>query len=202
MRLKLSEYCILYPQAAMRYPVFKGFQCLAAALLIGAFGSAALADNAKVSDWFGKYNEIRHRAQMTPDEKERSGRLLTQGMMASVFHAPEDSGDKQASAALLKKMVDRYTKAASEMDQLAAPPETKKLHLGYRQYFQNARGVFSDYLKIQGNLFATDASGNSIIGKLQERKSALEALDASNKELDAQLRAKYHIAPYPYDPPR
>jgi hypothetical protein len=186
----------------MRYPVFKWFQCFAVALVISAIGTWALADNAKVSEWFAKYNEVRHRAQMTPEEKERSGRLLTQGMVASVFHAPDDSGDKQASAALLKKMVDRYSKAIHEMDQLPAPAETKKLHLGYRQYFTNARGVFSDYLKIQGNLFATDASGNSIVGQLQERKSALEALDASNKDLDAKLRAKYHIAPYPYDVPR
>ena len=186
----------------MRYPVFKWFQCLAAALLIGAIGTAVLADNAKVTQWFAKYNEVRHRAQMTPEEKERSGRLLTQGMVASVFHAPEDSGDKEASAALLRKMVDRYSKAIHEMDQLPAPSETKKLHLGYRQYFTNARGMFSDYLKIQGNLFATDAGGNSILGQLQERKSALESLDASNKELDARLRAKYHIAPYPYESPR
>lgn len=180
-------------------------------LSLGLAGFAQAADQAaprsapakgakanKVAEWFQKYNEIRHRAQMSPQEKEHSGRLMTAGLAASVFRGPEADADKAASEALLKKMVARYTTAMAEMDALAAPAETKKLHLGYRQYFENARGLFSDYLKIQGNLFATDKDGNSIIGQLQQRKTALETLDAANKDLDAKLRTKYNIAPYPY----
>jgi hypothetical protein len=162
---------------------------------------AAAAKGAKMSqvaEWFGKYNEIRHKAQMSPQEKEHSGRLMTAGIAASVFKGPDADADKAASQALLKKMVDRYTVAMAEMDALKPPAETKNLHLGYRQYFQNARALFSDYLKIQDNLFATDKDGNSILGQLQQRKSALETLDAGNKDLDAKLRAKYSIAAYPY----
>jgi hypothetical protein len=155
-------------------------------------GAAAMAaGNPKVTDWFTKYSEIRHRAQMTPAEKEKSGQMMVQGVLGS-------DEDKAASQALLKKMVERYTKALSEMDALTPPAETKKLHLGYKQYFGDARSIFSDYLKVQGNLFATDSNGNSIMGQIQQRKAALEALDVTNKDLDAQLRKKYSIPAYPY----
>ena len=159
---------------------------------------AASAKPMKVADWFNQYNEIRHRAQMSPQEKEKSGQLLTQGMLSSVFKGPEADADKAASEALLKKMVDRYSKALAEMDALNPPAETKKLHLGYRQYFSDARSIFSDYLKVQGNLFATDESGNSIMGQLTQRKAALEQLDTTNKELDSKLRTKLGVPAYPY----
>lgn len=163
----------------------------AALMLTLMLAGAALAANPKVTDWFCKYTEIRHRAQMSPQEKEKSGQLMMQGVIGA-------EEDKAAADVLLKKMVDRYTKALAEMDALTTPPETKKLHVGYKQYFTDARSIFSDYLKVQRNLFATDANGNAIMGGLPQRKAALEALDASNKELDAQLRKKYGVPAYPY----
>lgn len=152
----------------------------------------------KVAEWFSKYDLIRKRAQMSPAEKESSGRLLTQGIAASVFKTADSEQDQQAAKNLLKKMVDRYTKAQAEIDALQPISETKKLQQGYKKYFCDAQNLFADYLKIQGNLFATDASGNSILGQLQQRKGALEALDVVNKDLDAKLRDKYSIAAFPY----
>lgn len=150
----------------------------------------------KVAEWFQKYDDIRHRAQMSPQEKERSNKLLTQGMIGSVFKTADGERDKQAADALLHRMVDRYVKAQGDIEQLPSVSETKKLQAGYRHYFIDAGGLFTDYLKIQGNLFATDASGNSLVAQLTQRKAALECLDVTNKDLDARLRAKYNIAPY------
>lgn len=159
---------------------------------------SAGAKGNKVAEWFQQYNEIRHRAQMSPQEKERSGRLLTQGLAASVFKSADSEQDKAAAQALLKRMVDRYNKAQSEIDALQSINETKKLQIGYKQYFHDAGSLFSDYLKINGNLFATDESGNALLPQLQARKTALEQLDVTNKDLDAKLRDKYNIGPYPY----
>lgn len=161
-------------------------------------GASAKGDKQGVSEWFQKYDNIRHQAQMSPDEKERSQSLLTQGMAASLFKSAQGEQDKAAASALLRKMVDRYRKASAQMSELPELKETRQLDLGYTQYFKNAGDVFSDYLKIQGNLFATDSAGNSIVGQLQQRKADLETLDLANKEIDAKLRAKFHIAPYPW----
>jgi hypothetical protein len=156
--------------------------------------SAFSAD--KVCDWFAKYDTIRHQAQMSPQEKERSSTLLTQGMTANLFKSEQGERDKVAASALLRKMVDRYRLAATQMQQLPEIGETKKLQRGYLQYFKNAGDLFSDYLKIQGNLFATDGNGNSIVGQLQQRKGDLETLDVANKDLDGKLRTKFKVAPY------
>ncbi len=152
----------------------------------------------KVVEWFGNYDRVRRKAQMSPQEKERSGHLLSQGLAASVFKTADSQQEQLAAANLLRSMVDRYSKAQAEMGQLPQIGETKKLHQGYSQYFTDAAGLFGDYLKIQGNLFAQDSSGNSILGKLQERKAALESLDVANKELDSKLRTKFKISPYAY----
>lgn len=150
----------------------------------------------KVAEWFGAYDRVRRKAQMSPQEKERSGQLLSQGLAASVFKTADSEREQLAAAALLRNMVDRYNKAKAEMGQLPQIGETKKLHQGYLQYFTDAGGLFGDYLKIQGNLFAQDSAGNSILGQLQERKAALESLDVANKELDSKLRTKFKISPY------
>lgn len=187
---------------------FAAATLIASALVTAGHGLAAPAAGAvckapttkgnKVAEWFQQYNEIRHRAQMSPQEKETSGRLLTQGLAASVFKSADSEKDKANANALLKRMVDRYNKAQAEMDALQPIGETKKLYMGYKQYFHDAGSLFSDYLKINGNLFATDSSGNALLPQLQQRKAALEQLDVVNKELDAKLRDKYNISPYPY----
>lgn len=190
---------------------------LTAALLISVNGAAyqsGLCDNDgssgpiaiakaekgdKVCDWFQKYDNIRHEAQMSPQEKERSQTLLTQGMAASIFKSSGGDQDKAAAAALLHRMVDRYRRASQELSQVGELPETRKLQRGYELYFRTAGDLFSDYLKVQNNLFATDSNGNSIVGQMQQRKADLEALDAANKELDSRVRSKFHVAPYAWD---
>jgi exonuclease VII large subunit len=162
-----------------------------------AIAKAEKAD--KVADWFQKYDSIRHEAQMSAQEKERSQTLLTQGLTASIFKSAQADQDKAAASALLRRMVDRYRRASLQLAQVGEISETRKLQRGYAQYFRTAGDLFSDYLKVQNNLFATDGNGNSIVGQMQQRKADLEALDAANKDLDARVRAKYHIAPYAFD---
>jgi hypothetical protein len=152
----------------------------------------------RVDDWFKRYDQIRHDAQMTDAERERSRRLMGESFAAAFVQSPQAAQDKAAASALLQKMVDRYHKAVAQLAQLAPIPETKKLQSGYNQYFQSAACLFGDYLRVQNNLFATDANGNGLLGQLQQRKSDLETLDAANKDLDSKLRAKYGIAPYPW----
>lgn len=152
----------------------------------------------KVAEWFSSYDRVRRKAQMSPQEKEKSGRLLSQGLAASVFKTADSEQEQLAASNLLRSMVDRYNKAQAEMGLLPQLGETKKLQQGYLQYFLDASSLFGDYLKIQGNLFATDSSGNSILGQLQQRKAALESLDVANKDLDAKLRTKFKISPYAY----
>lgn len=160
--------------------------------------TAASAANPKVAAWFTQYDNIRREAQMSDVERERSRALMAQGMMANFNSSPEAVQEKQAAASLLSKMVQRYTKASAEMAALPHLGETRKLHEGYSRYFENARSLFADYLKIQGNFMARDAGGNPILGSLAQRKSDLETLDAANKDLDARLRDKFGIAPYAY----
>jgi hypothetical protein len=151
----------------------------------------------KIADWFQQYDLIRKNAQMSDTERFQSKRLLTEGAAASLF-GQQSLEDKQAAARLLSKMVDRYQRACTAMNSLSQVNETKKLHKGYADYFASAGGLFADYLKIQGNLLARDASGTPIFAQLTQRKAALEQLDLTNKELDAKLRSKYSIAPFPY----
>lgn len=151
----------------------------------------------KIGRWFEQYDLIRKNAQMSDTERFQSRRLLTEGAAASLF-GQQSLEDKQAAARLLSKMVERYQKAYAAMNSLPSLNETKKLHKGYTDYFASAGGLFGDYLKIQGNLLATDASGTPIFAQLTQRKAALEQLDIVNKELDGKLRSKFGIAPYPY----
>jgi hypothetical protein len=159
---------------------------------------AKSGSTAKVNTWFQRYDQIRREAQMSPSEKERSTSLMTAGIAASFMQSTDAAQDKAAANALLTKMVNRYVKASAQMAALPRLGETKKLYDGYSLYFHNAGALFADYLKLQNNLFARDANGNSLMGQLTRRKTDLEALDAVNKNLDARLRAKYGIAPYAY----
>lgn len=152
----------------------------------------------RISDWFQRYDQIRHEAQMSEAERERSRSLMTNSLAASFLQSPSGAQDKAAASALLRKMVDRYRRAVSQISDLPSIPETKKLQQGYTQYFKNAGELFGDYLKVQNSLLATDASGNPILGQLQQRKADLETLDVTNKELDAKLRQKFKIAPYAF----
>jgi hypothetical protein len=151
------------------------------------------AQDGHVQEWFSQYDNIRRQSQMNPDEKARADRLLAGGM-AMLVPGPE----KIATGQLLAKLRASNQQAANQLKGLRLYPETKQLHLGYYKYFNDAQSLFADYISLQNNLFATDASGKSIASQLMQRKQALADLDQSNKMIDSQLRAQYGIAPYRY----
>lgn len=152
----------------------------------------------RIDDWFSKYDQVRKEAQMSDAERDRSRQLMTQGLTANFIQTKDSAQDKAAANALLRRMIERYAKAAGQMAVLPQVVETKKLHQGYSQYFKNAGLLFSDYLKVQNNLFATDTGGAPLLGQMQQRKADLEALDLANKDLDSKMRGKFGIAAYPY----
>ena len=147
-----------------------------------------------VKQWFASYDQIRHKAQMTPQERQKADNLLSKGLSILV---PGD--EKVSTMNLLQSLVTKYTTAVDQMKKLPLYPETDKLHRGYYQYFTDAKNLFSDYLKVQNNLFITDAAtGKPLAGTLLTRKQNLEALELSDKQLDGELRQTYGIAPYPW----
>ncbi|MBC8000446.1 MAG: hypothetical protein IAF58_21020 [Leptolyngbya sp.] len=151
--------------------------------------------SAYVPQWFGRYDQIRRQAQMTPAEKMKSDTLMAKGMGAMLGSGP----DKGTMQVLLTKMVSKYSTASEQMKQLPLYPETEKLHRGYYQYFSDAKRLFSDYLRVQTSIFAVDdETGKPVVSLLMARKQNLENLDIQNKALDDQLRKQFGIAPYQY----
>lgn len=153
---------------------------------------APMGDN-HVGQWFFKYDAIRRAAQMTPQERQRADNLMSKGL-SIVVPGPE----KAVTGQLLMKLVNKNRIAADQMKGLPLYKETEQLHRGYYQYFATAQGLFSDYLKVQGDILARDGNGAMIAGGLMSRKQQLAALDENNKELDAQLRQQYNIPAYRY----
>ena len=152
---------------------------------------------AQIQTWFQRYDQVRRQAQMTPQEKQRADGLMSKGMtgLGSMLAGDE----KAATQNLLNKLVGKYQAAAEQMKSLPLFPETERLHRGYYQYFSDARQLFSDYLRVQSNLFAMDEqTGKPVAGLLMGRKQNLETLDMNNKALDEQLRQQFGIAPYRY----
>jgi hypothetical protein len=147
---------------------------------------------ADVKHWFDQYDGVRRQAQMNPEERRRAdemmGHSFTQG-------GPE----KSASQKILAQMVERYQLACQQLKKLPLLPATEQLHRGYYQYFVDAGNLFSDYIRVQDNLFAVDdRTGKLLAGELMNRKEKLESLDVRNKYLDSQLRQQYGISPYRY----
>lgn len=150
-----------------------------------------------IMDWFQRYDQVRRQAQMSPAEKQRADGLMSKGM--SGLGAMLAGDEKAATQNLLNKLVNKYQAASEQMKQLPLYPETERLHRGYYQYFSDARRLFSDYLKVQSNLFAMDEeTGKPVASLLMARKQNLEQLDMSNKALDDQLRQQFNIPPYRY----
>ncbi len=143
--------------------------------------------------WFSRYDAVRRDAQMTPQERKKADGLLSKGL--SIFVPGEE---KVTTQALLSKLVSKYNTACEQMKQLELYPETKQLHLGYYRYFNDARGLFSDYIKVQENPLVKDQTGAVLAGGLLQRKQNLEFLDQNNKTLDQQLRNQFGVAPYQY----
>jgi len=154
---------------------------------------AAATSSAVLKDWFSKYDEIRREAQMNPADKQKADTMLSKGL-AMFVPGPE----KIEIQALLQKLQLKNAIAADKLKKLNLYPETKALHFGYYQYFSDAQTLFGDYLRVQDNLMAKDAQGNSVMGQLMGRKAALEQLDIKNKALDEQLRQQFGVAPYHY----
>jgi hypothetical protein len=154
---------------------------------------AAATSPAVLKDWFSKYDEIRREAQMNPVDKQKADSMLSKGL-AMFVPGPE----KIEIQALLQKLQQKNSIAAEKLKKLNLYPETKALHFGYYQYFNDSQTLFGDYLKVQDNLMAKDAQGNSVMGQLMGRKAALEQLDVKNKALDEQLRKQFGIADYRY----
>lgn len=130
---------------------------------------------------------------MNPIEKQKSDGLLARGL--GLFMA---GPDKLAAKQLLGTLAERYQGACQSLRKLAPLPETKELQGLYFQYFEAAMFLFTDYLKVQDNIFAVDNTGQSIAKQLIQRKLALENLEHSCKELDSRARQVYGIAPYQY----
>lgn len=147
-----------------------------------------------VRDWFAQYDQIRRTAQMAPQERQQADQILGQGL--ALFMPGQQ---KVLAQRLLIDLVQRYQTACQQLNNIPMIPATEQLHRGFYQYFFEAQRLFSDYLKLQDNLFAVNpTTGQPIAGELMERKQALEELDQSNKALDQQLRLQYGIPPYQY----
>ncbi|MBX9952582.1 MAG: hypothetical protein K2Y39_25640, partial [Candidatus Obscuribacterales bacterium] len=150
-----------------------------------------------IQEWFHRYDNVRRQAQMSPAEKARADGLMSKGMGG--LGAMLAGDEKMATQNLLTKMVGKYQTAAEQMKSLPLFRETEQLHRGYYQYFSDARQLFSDYLRVQSNLFAMDeTTGKPVAGLLMGRKQNLEQLDMNNKALDEQLRQQFNIPPYRY----
>jgi hypothetical protein len=149
---------------------------------------------AQIKDWFNKYDAIRRQAQMNPQERAKADAMLARGL--SMFMPGQD---KQQSAALFQTLQSKNAEADTELKNLPLYPETEQLHRGYHQYFKDTSDLFADYLRVQSNLMTTDpATGKPLMGGLLNRKKYLEDLDVNNKNLDANLRARFKIPAYRY----
>lgn len=156
---------------------------------------AAEADEIKerVTEWFSQYDDVRRNAQMSPDERAHADKLKD-GKWKLVI-----PGFARIQARrLLKKMIDRYEAADLELSSLPPPSETEDLQEGYASFFREAKVVFADNLRLLSNPFAKDTDGKPLRKVLRKRKKELETHEKRVKELDAQLRKKYGIAPYRY----
>jgi hypothetical protein len=156
-------------------------------------GMQAPAQNLTIGQWFTRYDQIRHDAQMSPMERQQADNLMSKGLSILV---PGDT--KVATKQLLSTLVGRYQRACFQLKELPVIAPTQQLHTSYWNYFNTAGGLFSDYLRVQDNLFMTDPSGSPLAATLMQRKQSLEALEARCKQIDASARAQFGIPAYPF----
>ena len=154
----------------------------------------APAQGLTIGQWFTYYDQIRRDAQMNPNERQQADQLLSKGLSILV---PGDT--KLATKALLGSLVGRYQRACAQLRQLPQIPPTQQLHTTYFNYFNTAGNLFNDYLRVQDNLLASDAStGQPLAAGLIQRKQMLEALEGHCKQMDTAARAQFGIPPYQY----
>lgn len=152
------------------------------------------ATPAEIKQWFVSYDQIRRQAQMTPSERQQADNLMSKGL--SVLMPGEE---KIVAQALLTKLVNKYTQAVTAMGQLPLYNQTLPVHRGYFQYFTSAGQLFSDYLKVQNDLFVVDQStGQPLLSQLMQRKQQLAELDTQIKQLDKQVRSQFGVPAYQY----
>jgi hypothetical protein len=167
---------------------FPGYQPLPDA----ARNSTSLA--IPVNQWFSHYDQIRHQAQMSPQERQRADQLMSRGLSILV---PGD--EKVATKNLLSSLAVRYQRACQDLSTLPQISQTSNLHQNYFQYFSAAGQLFNDYVRVQDNIFVTDAStGKPLAASLLQRKQVLQGLEHQCKQLDAQTRAQFGVPPYPW----
>jgi hypothetical protein len=158
-----------------------------------AYAQPAARAALSVPQWFAAYDQIRRQAQMTPAERREADSLLSQGF--SVLMPGEQ---KVEAERLLTLLVKRYSIATQQIRQLPVIAQTQNLQQGYYQYFATAQQLFSDYLKVENDIFAQTQAGTPLATELLNRKQALEQLNTSIQSLDAQLRAQLGVVPYHY----
>lgn len=154
---------------------------------------AAEPGPAAISEWFKRYDLVRYRAQMNPQERAQADGLLSRGL--SVFIPGPEKAQAQN---LLGSLVQRYEAAAQALEALPVLAQTEQLQGSYHEYFVTAGRLFRDYLTVQNNPMAQDASGQPLLTGLMAKKQALENFEHSVKNLDAQMRQRYGIAAYAY----
>lgn len=154
---------------------------------------AAVEPSGAIGEWFKRYDLVRYKAQMSPQERAQADGLLSRGL--SVFIPGPEKAQAQS---LLASLVQRYDAAGRALEILPVISQTEQLQRGYHEYFVTARQLFADYLTVQSNPLAQDASGQPLIGNLLTKKQALENFERSVKNLDTQVRQKYGVAAYSY----
>lgn len=142
----------------------------------------------RVQQWFAKYDDIRHAAQMTPSEKSNAHRLGTAALTGNI-------ADRQASVKLLTELSGRYKSAQKALDALAMMPETAELQLKYSKYFQTGESFCDRYCKQLNK----SSDPKVTIALLEESQRDMAMADVSNKVLDRTLRKKFDIAAYKWD---
>lgn len=156
-------------------------------------GMQAPGQNLSIGQWFTRYDQIRHDAQMSPMERQQADQLMSRGLSILV---PGDT--KVATKQLLSALVGRYQRACVQLKELPVIGPTQQLHTSYWTYFNTAGSLFADYLRVQDNLFLTDPSGSPLAATLMQRKQSLEALEARCKQIDGGARAQFGIPAYPF----
>jgi hypothetical protein len=147
-----------------------------------------------VPQWFMRYDQIRREAQMSPVEKQQADSLMSRGLSILV-----PGENKIATKQLLGMMVGRYQRACAQLQALPQIQPTSQLHVSYFNYFNTAATLFNDYVRVQDNLFLTDATtGAPMAAGLLQRKQMLEMLEGRCKQMDAATRQQFGIPPYQY----
>lgn len=156
--------------------------------------NAGMPASMTIPQWFAQYDQIRREAQMSPAERQQADTLMSQGLSILV------PGERKiATKQLLGMMVGRYQRACAQLKSLPQIPPTQQLQYSYFNYFNTAGNLFADYIRVQDNLFLTDATtGQPLAAGLIQRKQMLEALEGQCKQMDAATRNQFGVPPYRY----